>query len=261
MPSSKTEIFLILILLTIFVVGMLAFIVVILFFIQKKQRGFTSDLNTVKENYDKELYKAQLEIQEQTLQEISREIHDNVGQLLSLVQLGLGNIDFDHKDAAIGTRDEISGLLSRGVEELRLLSRSLNTDSVRNTGLKKAVEIQADFIRRTSHLDVEYLVSGTAAAVGGTREIILFRLLQEALNNILRHAGATKIRILLAYEPAQLTLEISDNGTGFDLNLLNESGQMNGIHNMKHRAKLINAEFLISSQVNGTTITVIAPNN
>jgi two-component system, NarL family, sensor kinase len=260
MPSSKTEVFLILILLTIFVVGMIAFVIMILFFIQKKQRGFTSDLNTVKENYDKELYKAQLEIQEQTLSEISREIHDNVGQLLSLVQLGLGNMDFDHKEMAMGTRDEIFGLLSRGVEELRLLSRSLNTDSVRDTGLKKAVEIQADFIRRTSKLEVDYQVTGTPAAVGGTREIILFRLLQEALNNILRHADASKVLILLAYEPDQLKLEISDNGKGFDLKRLSESGQMNGIHNMKHRAKLINAEFLISSQETGTTITVIAPN-
>ena len=72
---------------------MVSFIITILFFIQKKQKAFVIDLGVAKANYERELYKTQLEIQEQTSQEISREIHDNIGQELSLAKLGLSTLD------------------------------------------------------------------------------------------------------------------------------------------------------------------------
>ncbi|MEO6962126.1 MAG: hypothetical protein ABIY90_09170, partial [Puia sp.] len=84
MPFSRTELIIFLIMITAFILVMVVFIIIILFFFQKKQQSYSTDLKAVKFYYDKELYKAQLEIQEQTFKEISREIHDNVGQFLSL---------------------------------------------------------------------------------------------------------------------------------------------------------------------------------
>jgi two-component system sensor histidine kinase NreB len=81
------------------------------------------------------------------------------------------------------------------------------------------------------------------------------------VNNIIRHSKATDISISLSYSDDFLQLQIQDNGTGFILKeKLSESCQINGIHNMQHRAKLINAEFTMDSQIgNGTSITVNTP--
>src|SRR4030095_3418002 len=105
---------------------MITFIIIILFFVQKKQRLFEKNLIDVKTNYDRELYKAQLEIQEQTFQEIAREIHDNVGQILSLAKLGLGTLDLEKKDESKESILEISDILEKALEDLRHLSRTMN---------------------------------------------------------------------------------------------------------------------------------------
>jgi signal transduction histidine kinase len=94
MPESRAEVIFLMSIISLFILIMVIFIIIILFFTKKKQKGFTSDLNAVKENYEKELNKAQLEIQVQTFSEISREIHDNVGQFLAMAKLGISNLNF-----------------------------------------------------------------------------------------------------------------------------------------------------------------------
>src|SRR6185295_12594527 len=105
MNFSKTEIVSIF-LLSVFILTMITFIIVMIFTLQNKRRGFQSDLLALRANYDKELYKAQLEIQEQTFQDISREIHDNVGQMLSLARLGIETLDLQNQiEARQGLRE------------------------------------------------------------------------------------------------------------------------------------------------------------
>ena len=119
MPYSETGELVFISLITIFIFAMVCFIIIVLFFIQKKQKGFIHDLMAVKANYEKELYKTQLEIQEQTVQEISREIHDNVGQILSLAKLSLGTLDLDRKEEAKDSIVEISDILEKALDDLR----------------------------------------------------------------------------------------------------------------------------------------------
>jgi len=240
---------------------MVGFIITILFFVQKKQKGFTDDLVTIKANYDRELYKAQLEIQEQTFQDIAREIHDNVGQVLSLAKLGLGTLDLDRKDDAKESISEITDILEKALEDLRHMSRSLNADIIRKGGLKKSIDNQVGFLQRGGKFNIQYYVTGESIFLHETKEIILFRILQEAVNNILRHSSATEILINLSYQKDFLILQIEDNGKGFNLDNQNlNTGQMNGIYNMQHRAKLIKADLKIDSEVSkGTRITVNTP--
>lgn len=250
-----------LVLMSIFILTMVGFIITILFFVQKKQKGFTTDLIAVKANYDKELFKAQLEIQEQTFQDISREIHDNVGQVLSLAKMGLGTLDLERKEESKESISEISNILEKALDDLRHMSRSLNADLVKKGGLKKSIDQQVGFLRRGGKYDIHYLVSGDSISLNETKEIILFRILQEAVNNILRHSSATEIGIALSYQKDNLILQIEDNGRGFSMatqDLLPD--QINGIYNMQHRAKLIKADFKIASELSkGTKITVNTP--
>jgi two-component system, NarL family, sensor kinase len=246
---------------TIFILVMVTFIIIILFFVQKKQRGFTNDLLEVKANYDRELYKAQLEIQEQTFQEIAREIHDNVGQILSLAKLGLGTLDLERKDETKESIAEISDILEKALDDLRHMSRSMNSEIIKKGGLRKSIEMQVGYIQRGGKFNIHLDISGEPVMLSETKEIILFRIVQEAVNNIIRHSKATDICISLGYATNLFELNICDNGKGFILNE-NISGptHISGIYNMRHRAKIIEAEFEMDSQVGkGTSIKVTTP--
>jgi signal transduction histidine kinase len=261
MPNTGPATIVFLIFMILFILVMITFIIIILFFVQKKQKSFTSDLLAVKANYEKELYKAQLEIQEQTFKEISREIHDNVGQILSLAKLGLGTLDLERKEEAKESISEISDILEKALDDLRHLSRTMNAEVVSKGGLKKSIEMQVGYIQRGGKYHIHLEVHGNPVFLNETKEIILFRIVQEALNNILRHATATDICISLDYGRNFLGLQINDNGKGFDLNeQFSGLKTINGIHNMQQRAKLIDAGFEMDSQPGkGTCINVTTP--
>jgi two-component system, NarL family, sensor kinase len=258
MPISRAEVIFILSIISLFIVIMVTFIIIILFFMKKKQKGFTSDLNAVKENYEKELYKAQMEIQEQTFSEISREIHDNVGQLLAMAKLGISGLNFRVENEAIKGASEISGILDKALEDLRHMSRAMNAEFIKKRGLQKSIEMQVEFLQRTGIFKTRFQVNGTHHQISATKEIILFRILQEAVNNIIRHSRATEIDISLVYHAGFLSLTIADNGRGFPLKDDSSGNNFhNGITNMEHRARLIGADFSLTSEPDkGTTIQV-----
>ena len=122
---------------TALILTMVVFIILILFSFQKKQYNYTLKLKAVKFNHDKELYKAQLEIQEQTFLQISREIHDNVGQYLSLARLSLTTLDLNSPTEAKSGIAEISEIIEKALEDLRDMSKSMNPEIIRKGGLKK----------------------------------------------------------------------------------------------------------------------------
>jgi two-component system, NarL family, sensor kinase len=261
MPNTKSEVIVLLIFMTIFILMMVIFIIRILFFVQKKQRGFDNDLLEVKANHDLELYRAQSEIQEQTSLEIARELHDNVGQNLSLAKLSLSTLDLDKKDEAKASIAEISDIIEIALFNLRLLTRFMNTEIIKKGGLVKSIDMQVDFIQKRGKIDASLSVTGEPITLADTKEIFLFRIVQEAVNNIIRHSKASQICISLEYATNSLILQICDNGQGFLLNeKLSGPDLINGIYNMQRRAKIIEAEFEIDSQVGkGTCVKVVTP--
>ena len=261
MHYSKSEAIVFLISMTFFIVVMVTFIIIILFFVQKKQKRFNNDLLEIKANYDLELYRAQSEIQEQTSLEIARELHDNVGQNLSLAKLSLSTLDLDKKDEAKASIEEISDIIDIALHNLRLLTRCMNSEIIRKGGLIKSINMQVDFIQRGGKFDARLEVSGESKTLPDTKEIFLFRIVQEAINNIIRHSKASEIWISLEYEKNFMALQVRDNGNGFILDeKISGPDFVSGIYNMQRRAKIIEAEFEIDSQVGkGTCIKVITP--
>jgi signal transduction histidine kinase len=240
---------------------MFVFIVMILFFIQKKQQGYYTDLKAVKFYYDKELFKAQLEIQEQTFREVSREMHDNIGQFLSLAKLGLISLDIYNQQEVKEGIAEVTEILEKALEDLRDMSKAMNPDVIRKGGLKRAIEMQVGFLQRGGKFHVTFDMKGEYQTISEQKEIILFRILQEAVNNIIRHASASDINIILLSIEEELRLLIRDNGKGFDARgLHSQAGKIGGINHMQERAKLIDARFNIDSVLGkGTTITISTP--
>ncbi|HEX4850377.1 MAG TPA: sensor histidine kinase [Puia sp.] len=201
-------------------------------------------------------------MQEETLQYISREIHDNVGQFISLAKLNLNILDFDDRNRAVELVNLSTDMLTRALDDLRDLSKSLSSDLIRQNGLKKAIEMHVGQIQKTGKFKIVFDVKGSYQFLQEQREIILFRILQEAVNNIVRHSNANEIIILLCCIEDHIKLRIQDNGHGFDAQFLENKSKSvgGGLNNMRKRAKLINADLAIESEIGrGTKITVTTP--
>lgn len=237
-----------------------AFIISFIFLYRYRKNKMLLEKEQMKITFQQELLRTQLEIQEQTLKNISQEIHDNIGQMLSLAKLNLATADVEKKETAGQKIQDSHHLISKAIQDLRDLSRSLNSDYVSEMGFLHSIEYELDMIRKTGLIKTNLQVTGQVYKINPQKELILFRIAQETLNNIMKHAAADTISVWIAYDPTVLTLKISDNGRGFHLSQLKENGSSNrglGILNMHNRAKLIGSVFQInSSPGKGTEVTI-----
>ena len=257
--SDRNIVILIFVIATFLILLLLGFIISILLLHQKKQQRFSIELEQIKATYERELLKTQLEMQEQTFQYISQEIHDNIGQFISLAKLHLNSLNFSNMES---TRKQVGNsidLLTRALDDLRDLSRSLSSEIVKNGGLTKAVDLQVAQLKKLEISQVIYEIHGDYRYLDEQKEIFILRILQEAINNAMRHAQANKIEIILSYGNDILSLLIRDNGKGFDTSTIMKDST-SGVNNMMRRSKMIGASCRIQSLENsGTTINLTIP--
>ena len=219
------------------VVGAVSFISITLLLYNKKVSESRKLFESLRHQFSQELLKSQLEIEQQTLDQLSRELHDDVGSTLSFVKLQLDNIDLHDKNAAGNKIEGAIDLLSKGIEKIRHISRWTSLNTLRSGGLENAMLSIVRQLENTDRYDIQISMTGVYHFFSEQKEIIIFRIYQEALNNIVRHAEATKIDISVTFYPERMILKISDNGRGFDESNVIQSG---GLANMKTRASLLN---------------------
>ncbi len=222
-----------------------------LLFIQYSRRKIEhlKQVNDLQFQFEQTLLKSQIEIQEQTLLYISREIHDNIGQVLSLVSLNLNTIEPSDKDKL----DFTSSLVTKAIDDLRGLSKSLNPDRVQTIGLTQSIMTELDQLERTGRFKTNLQIEVGLGQISSEKTIILYRMIQEVLNNIIRHSEATEVLINIRNNGIEDIISISDNGSGFNTEG-NSSGL--GLNNLKQRALMINATLEITSKINeGTSVS------
>lgn len=227
----------------------------------RRRKRLSMEKEQLKTEFEKELLHTQLEIQEQTLKTISQEIHDNIGQALSLAKLNLNTMDAGNPGELQEKILNSKQLVGKAIQDLRDLSKSMNTDHISSMGLVKAVEFELDLIRR-SGFKVLTDFSGEIRKMEPRRELILFRIIQETLNNVIRHADADMITVQLEYTTAFIELTISDNGKGFDKTGVEKTQSPGGLglRNMESRARVIGATFNVESNPgNGTFVILKIP--
>jgi len=248
----------------------LFFFVFLAFFIffkkvMQKQNDMLLNEQKIKNDFQQALLQTQLEIQEQTLKTISEEIHDNIGQALSLAKLKLNTIDITKQEQLIEKITDSKNLVSKAIQDLRDLSRSLNTDNIAAMGLIRAVEYELELFRK-SGFATDLRISGTITRMEPQRELIIFRIVQEALTNIIKHAEAGTITVTAVYNTDALELQVQDDGKGIavmlDINKEESSNKSLGLRNMHNRAKMVGATFSMESvSGNGTVIKLSIPFN
>ena len=214
----------------------------------------------MKTQFEQALLQTQLEIQEQTLKTISEEIHDNVGQVLSLVKLNLNTVGHLPDERAQAKITRTKELVSKAINDLRDLSRSLHGEKIGEIGLQDAIANELRIIQNTGQFETDIQIKGQSYKLDPQKEMVLYRIVQEALHNSIKHAKSLKLQVELDYQPELFILTITDDGTGFDPGALPGSQTGIGLKSMQNRAALIGGTFsILSSEKNGTSISIVIP--
>jgi len=232
------------------------YIVYFLVFYQKNQQKNILERNHREIKFQQELLQSRLEIKEQTLQHLAYELHDNLGQVASLIKINLTTLQLDDVAKARLKIEDTKELIRQLISDLKSLSVSLNGDRVAQLGLEKGIREEVERMNRIGQFDTQLEVVGPMPELSANTVIILYRMVQESINNIVKHSDARHINISLKVVENLFTLVISDDGVGFN----SEDklrGEGSGLINLQSRARLIQAKFSIQSSLgNGTRICI-----
>jgi signal transduction histidine kinase len=192
-----------------------------------------------------ELARQLISIQENTLRYISRELHDEFGQILTAIGAMLQRVD--RRSSALEapfradlqeTRDIVKGAL----ENIRSMSQALHPVVIEDAGLDGALSFYLPVFEKQTGVQIQFTQTGESRPVDPGVAIHLYRVLQEALNNVARHSQSSRAEVRLRYLPDSLVLEVEDRGIGFK----SAEGQGLGLTSMRERSELVNGriEFL-----------------
>ena len=249
-----------LIIVTTVIVLLFALTLVFLFvFIQRKKQKYVLEKKQAKADFAKELAKSQNEIRERALENLSWEIHDNVGQLLSVSKMQLNLLELKVAEKNKNAINEVKELVSKSLQDLRALSKSMNPVSIKKIGLLKAIQLEIDRYNRLNFIKAKLEIINEPFRLDNEKETILFRIIQEFITNAIKHAKATELNIKLNYEGDDLEITVKDNGVGFDINKKSAKRGI-GLYNMKGRAEMIKATFNMTSEKGKGTIGYIRCN-
>jgi len=237
---------------------LVAFLVSFVYFYQRRHFAFLREKQQIRSQFQEELLKTRLEIQEETFKSISEEIHDNIGQTLSFIKLNLNTMQIILPEKENAKWVESKELLTKVIQDLRSLSRTLNTDFIQDIGLANAVKQQLTLLERSGVYEIGFSISGEKRHLPASRELVLYRVVQELLNNVVKHADASAVSVVMNYQQDQLIVSITDNGKGFEPELLargERSGM--GLRIVQNRITLIDGTVQIQSAPgSGTNITI-----
>lgn len=255
--TSKSERYLLVYM--VFVLVLITSIVIVFFIVfQKRKNKLLLDKIQQQQAFEEEISNTQIEIQEQTLKNIGQELHDNIGQLLSVANMQLSIMATVVDDSIKAQFTETKDVVKDSLREVRALSKSLNTDVIANKGFQESVENEIDRLNRLQILNAKLTIEGNPQLFQNQKDsIILFRIFQEFLSNTIKYASAEHFKVSIQYMEDGLTLNASDDGVGFNSETV-ENGA--GLINMKNRAQLINATFKLESVPNkGTSLKINYP--
>jgi signal transduction histidine kinase len=246
----------------IFIAGTLTLLVFVIFLVliiieysRRQVRHITEKLS-LQHQYQQQLLQTQLEVQEQSFRYVSEEIHDNIAQTLSLARLKLfkttGKIDDENIKSGLESTTE---LLGNALSDLRNLSHVLNGGLVSKLTLQENIEKELNYASDVKEIRTNLAISGIAFEPNPEKKLLIFRIVQESINNAIRHGEASEVNVSINYAPGQITLSITDNGKGFDIGQV-ETGKGLGLHNIQLRARLLGNVKITSETGIGTCITL-----
>ena len=260
MGQTEYRIFVVLatVILLVFIVGIIVFILQY----HRRKLVYEKEKAQLNEQHIQELFQSRLEIQNQTMQNVGREIHDNVGQRLTLASIHANKLAYDNKFPEINDKiEEIGKIITESLADLRSISRNLTNANTDLAEFWDLVEEECKRVRSSEKCDVSCYFNTHDFTISNTNKNFLLRIIQEFLSNSLKHSECKNILLDFKYNAEGLVATIKDDGKGFDPNnSLRKPKEGIGLLNMKKRAELIGANFSLSSIVgDGTTLRIFIP--
>src|SRR5438874_6408826 len=200
-----------------------------------------------------ELAQKLISTQESTLRYISRELHDEFGQILTAVGAMLGRAGNQAPEGSPLRAElrEVCEIAQTTLDNVRSLSQALHPVMLDESGLESTLDWYIPTVERQAGIDISYEKSGTPFLVDGHAAIHVYRVLQEALNNVTRHSGVAEAWVRLKFLPENLQLEVEDHGKGF---ITQETKQGIGLVAMRERAELLGGGLEFTRPAEGGTL-------
>jgi signal transduction histidine kinase len=198
-----------------------------------------------------------IQTQEQERQRIAGELHDSIGQELLIVKNKLQlKLNSEEKQKI----EDVSDMLSRSIQDLSRISHDLRPSEIDELGLTIAVESMLERVGDASGIRFDFQMDPIDEMIKKEDRINLFRIIQEAVNNIVKHSKATKAVVRSEISNEHIVIEVSDNGIGFTVKTSEDKSRPHfGLTDMKDRAELMNGSIKVNSDTNGTKVNIAIP--
>jgi len=240
--------------------GMVLLALTVFFFFvtyQKRLLKKQLELNETRARQQEEMIQNTISAQEKERKRIAQNLHDEVGAMLSVVKLNVGRIEKKSEEpVAKELATETKTYLDEVITQVRRISRSLLPPSLEKLGLYFALEELANWVNKADQLKIICWKSGDQFRFDNKKELAVFRIVQELLNNAIKHAGASTINVNARFSPNNnLMISVTDNGKGFDLKEKMNAGL--GLKNLESRTQIMNAKFKMKSTPGKGTTAII----
>ena len=223
---------------------------------RKNYNKFLYESEILRQQVQNQLLMSRVEIQESTFRFISREIHDNIGQVLSILKMNIKMASSRYDDAIL---KDSEAQLGKVIGDLRNLNKSFDPDHVLKDGLVKAIEDEVIQVSKAGVLHARFESDGSGDLDKGENEVILFRMIQECIHNVIKHAEAESLVVSIQFHKDYVQFCILDDGIGFDPDTTEKKGM--GLGSLNERARLLNAGLEIrSAKGEGTTVIITIQN-
>lgn len=255
---GKTELLITIVLFNIFFVLFVTAVMVYIRKYKQRKKEYLNEIEIKNEIHKRELLATQLEIQQATMQQIGRELHDNIGQKLTLVSLYTQQLLHENKVPQVSeTIEQVSQIINQSLQDLRSLSKTLTDDKINQKEIVTLIQEEVDNTNTFKKCKVSFEHNFEQLDLGFVHKNVLLRITQEFIQNSIKHAQCKNIFINLnTSEESLWELKIWDDGIGFDRSKTISNGI--GLTNMKNRAEIIGANFSIESRENiGTMLSII----
>ncbi|MEL6588759.1 MAG: sensor histidine kinase [Bacteroidota bacterium] len=262
LATSVSQIFIISALLMLMLAGVIVFFVLVY---QKKMIRQEIAIERMKTEHQRSLLNAAIETQEKERQRIAKDLHDEVGAMLSVIKMGIAQYERKSKEDPVARElaQETKSQVTETIENVRRISKDLMPVALMKMGLGFALQAMFDKLQHLEGVEVHYQQAGEAVRLKSSTALGLYRVIQESLNNCLKHAQASLITCDLRYEPEQLTLHFRDNGKGFDLQALlhsTDSTKGLGLKSIESRVNILGGHLVHESAPGrGTSIHISLP--
>lgn len=248
--NNGMDLFVIVVLGFVIMLFMVSFIVIMVVFHRKRQVQNQQEMLAIQAEYEKTILNVELEIQEETLAHVGRELHDNIGQLLSLIKLNLSS----SKPEKI---QDSRQLIVMAIKEVRALSKNLNLDWLESISLGQYFQKEIQKFEQLGFCKIHFQMEGQELPLIKEKKLVLIRVFQECLNNAVKHAEPRHILVSIVNSADCLQLSVKDDGNGFDLSAPS-SGL--GLVNLSKRMVMIGGQMAIQTKIGiGTEIKLILP--